>query len=104
MSVTGVYVIQRVLSVAQAVPFVGVFPAVVKGALSVAEVVAGLALVVIGISFASIGISLANRTIKEGSEHLFQGLQCFCYAALNTVTVGFAGLVVETFCIGCKKC
>lgn len=103
MSVSGVYVVQRMLSVGQAIPFAGVIPAVTKGALSLAEVIEGLALVVLGACFRSIKQTLAGRVFKEGMGHLTQGTCCFFYAGLSVTTFGFGGLLVETFFGGSKR-
>jgi hypothetical protein len=99
-----IYGLQRALSVAGAIPVVGVIPTVVKVMLSVAQTIAGLALLMLGIPFAFWEHDLGYWALKEGGNHIEVGLKALFYAGANVVTLGFAGLAVETLCLGCSKC
>lgn len=99
-----IYFLQRALSVSQAIPVVGIVPGLIKAALSVAELVAGVALTIFGMPLAACEFKLGYWMFKEGGSHLELGLKALLYSGVNVVTLGFSGLIVETLCLTCPKC
>lgn len=95
-SIKGAYDIQRTLSRAQATPIVGVAVSVVKSAVSLVEIIVGVAGTIFfsAMSFLTLDKEMASYAFKS-MLHTGLGLSSFIYSGINMATLGFAGFALK---------